>query len=218
MSQTNSREKPRDTVLGWHFTDGNTLRDGRPVPPAGEWLEHDGALVMCSEGLHMSRHVIDALKYAPGATLHRVCAGGDMIYGDDKLCCQRRKVIWTLPDTVMKPLLSSFARQCALRVIHLWDAPDVVVRYLETGDEQIRAAARDASWASSWAAAREAALDAALDARAAARDESRAARDARDAAEDAAKAVETRWQRDTLQKMVWAARRDQQAAIGGSHE
>jgi hypothetical protein len=41
------------TVEGWHFT-GPTLRDGRPLPADGEWLEHAGPLVMCESGLHMS--------------------------------------------------------------------------------------------------------------------------------------------------------------------
>jgi hypothetical protein len=51
----------------------------------------------------------------------------------------------------------AFARWCALQVVHLWNAPDVVVRYLKTGDESIRAASWDAAWVAArvtaWAAA-----------------------------------------------------------------
>lgn len=71
-----------------------------------------------------------------------------------------------------------FARWCALSVIHLWDAPQVVEDYLTSGDERLRAAA-------AWAADRAAAAWAA-DRTAAARDAARAA--ARDAADDAQKA------------------------------
>ena len=58
-----------------------------------------------------------------------------------------------------------FACQCALDVIHLWDAPPIVKKYLKTGNEKLRAAAMDAAWAAAgdaaWAAARDAARDAA---------------------------------------------------------
>ena len=40
-------------MMAYHFVNA-TLRDGRPVPPDGEWLEHDGAVVMCESGLHAS--------------------------------------------------------------------------------------------------------------------------------------------------------------------
>jgi len=38
-----------------------------------------------------------------------------------------------------------FARWCALQVTHLWDCPDVVKQYLETGGEGLRDAARSAA-------------------------------------------------------------------------
>lgn len=51
------------------------------------------------------------------------------------------------------------ATRAALDVVHLWDAPDVVVKYLRTGDEQIRDAAWDAARNAAWDAARAAARD-----------------------------------------------------------
>ena len=144
-------------MIAFHFT-GDTLRDGRAIPPIGEWLEHEGTITPCESGLHASADPFDALGYAPGATLHMVEIEGDLVeHGSpaNKMVGRRRRIIASIDAT---PLLWDFARWCALQVIHLWDCPEVVRRYLETGDESIRAAARDAArdaaWAASWDAAR----------------------------------------------------------------
>jgi len=150
-------------MTGYHFT-GVTLGDGRPIPPIGEWLEYDGEIVPCRAGLHASEHPFEALQYAPGPLLHRVELDGDIVaHGDpvDKHVGQRRKIMATIDAT---DLLREFARWCALQVIHLWDAPDVVREYLETDNEANRAAARDAAWNAAWAAAGDAAREAARDA------------------------------------------------------
>lgn len=142
--------------LAWHFT-GPKLRDGSPIPRVGKWLEFKGPLVMCQSGLHASRQPFDALQYAPGQHLHLVEIGGTIIEGDDKLVCSRRKIIVSMDA---EPLLRYFARQQALSVVHLWDAPDVVLDFL-MGDDASRAASRDASRDASWAASRDASWDAA---------------------------------------------------------
>jgi hypothetical protein len=164
----------------YHFT-GSHLRDGRPVPAIGETLVHDGPIIWCESGLYASRDAFDALRYAPGAMLHRVLC--EEIERDDKtkLVCRRRTIVASIDAT---DLLRSFARSCALDVIDLWNAPDVVRQYLETGDESLRAAARDArdAWAAwdardaraaAWTAAVAAAVAAAEDAWTAARDAAR---------------------------------------------
>src|SRR5690606_22275637 len=134
-------------VFAWHFV-GAALRDGRAVPPDGEWLVHEGDVEMCISGLHASRKVIDALNYAPGSTICRVVVADVVIDECHKLVARRRAILWRV-DT--DDLLRKFARQAALSVIHLWDAPEVVRRYLETGDETLKDAARavasDAVWA-----------------------------------------------------------------------
>jgi hypothetical protein len=147
-------------MRAYHFV-AETLRDGRPVPPDGEWLEHEGPLAMCESGLHASRHPYDALQYAPGSTLCLVEVDGEMVEQDDKLVARRRMIVNRIDAS---PLLRSFARWCALQVIHLWSAPDVVRRYLETGDESLRDAAGAAAWAAAGAAAGDAARAAARDA------------------------------------------------------
>jgi hypothetical protein len=145
-----------ETILAWHFV-GDTLRDGAAVPPDGEWLEHGGDLVMCESGLHASIKLIDALSYAPGNTICRVECAGEIHHQDEKLVCSKRKILWRVDG---EELLSEFARWCALQVIDLWDAPDVVKVYLETGNEELRDAA-GAAGAAAGAAARAAARAAA---------------------------------------------------------
>ena len=154
-------------IKAWHFT-AETLRTGSPIPPVGEWSRYEGEIIPCSAGLHASRRLIDALQYAPGSVLHYVSMRGELVeHGKpvDKLVARERRIEWTIPAEVMEPILRRFARWCALQVIHLWDAPDDVVRrYLETGDESIRAATRAATRAAAMAAAGDAAEAAAWDA------------------------------------------------------
>lgn len=169
------------TVLAWHFV-GETKRlgydDGREVK-VGETLSYNGDSPpeCCYGGMHGSVSALDALNYAPGPILCRVEISGDIDEGGDKLCGRHRKVIAMADATDM---LRAFARRCALDVAHLWDMPDVVRKYLETGAEPLRDAAYAAASDAAYAAARAAASDAAMD----------AARDAaRDAAMDAARAA-----------------------------
>lgn len=130
------------TVLAWHWT-ADTLRDGRPIPPVGETLRHSGTLVLCDNGLHASERILDALRYAPGNVVHRVRCGGEMLRQDDKLVCHERTILWS--HSVSDDLLRGFARAQARSVLHLWDAPQVVRDYLETGDETLRARAARAA-------------------------------------------------------------------------
>ena len=148
------------TVLAYHFC-GPKLRDGRPIPPDGEWLAHDGPVVMCESGLHASRHPFDALQYAPGPILCRVECADVVDEEADKLVCRRRRIITRIDST---DLCLQAARRYALDVIHLWPAPDVARLYLETGAESLKVAAWAAAWAAARAAARDAARAAASDA------------------------------------------------------
>lgn len=141
-------------MRAYHFR-GETLRDGLAVPPIGEWLEHAGEVKMCESGLHFSKHPFDALQYAPGHVLDLVEVEDIVEQHEDKGVCRRRKRIATINA---EPLLREFARWCALDVYHLWgnaktDPDSICKRYLETGDESLRADAYDAAYDAAWATA-----------------------------------------------------------------
>jgi hypothetical protein len=197
-------------IRAYHFT-GPTLRDGAPVPADGVWLEHAGPVVMCESGLHASRDPFDALQYAPGGTLCLVDVDGDVSEQSGKLAGRRRRIVARIDADA---LLWQFARQCATNVLHLWDAPDVVRAYLQTGNEELRAAARDAGDArAAWAA--QAAAWAAQAAAWAARDAAWAAWAAAHRAAQAAAQADARDARDAAwaaQAAAWAARDAQAAA------
>lgn len=146
-------------VKAWHFVSADRrLRDGRPLPAVGELLVEPGPIKLYKKGLHGSRRLIDALGYAPGPVLCRTVHSGEILYGDDKLCSSGRIII-AMAD--VSEVLRKFARLCALDVVHLWDAPDVVIQYLKTGDVKTRHAAMSAARTAAMSAARAAAMSAA---------------------------------------------------------
>jgi hypothetical protein len=186
----------------WHFLqDDRRLRWGtKEVVEVGQTYtvdfpyEFDGGgfkeiydkPALCKAGVHGSRRILDALQYAPGPICCRVKIWGEVIAGKDKLVGRSRKVLQMIDAT---DILRKFARLCALDIIHLWDAPDVVVEYLKTGNEAIREAAWDAVRAAAGAAW--SAWD--------------AAEDARYAVEDAGYAVEAAWDAaDAARYAAWA--------------
>ena len=130
-----------ETVTGWHFSTGR-LRDGREIVP-GRWEVHEGPLVLCESGYHLSERPLDALRYSPGPFVGRVEGRGEMLRDADKIACRERRYIESPRD--VSRLLRRFARACALDVIHLWTPPDVVTRWLWTGDEALRIAASTAA-------------------------------------------------------------------------
>lgn len=144
----------------YHFIPANkrlSYGDGRVVK-VGKTYKVDCKPVLCESGLHACKRLIDALGYAPGPILCKVELGGTIIHDLDKSVATERTVV-AMAD--VSDVLRDFARRCALDVIHLWDAPDVVVRYLKTGDENLRDAARAAAWAATWDATWDAARTAA---------------------------------------------------------
>jgi hypothetical protein len=116
---------------GWHFTN-TTLRDGRPVPEEGVWLEHEGPIKMCETGLHGSHTPFDALQFAPGATLCYCEFEGIEQEDNEKFVARRRKIIAKGDST---EALRFFARMQAVSVIDNYPngTDDVVFDYLMDG-------------------------------------------------------------------------------------
>jgi hypothetical protein len=189
-------------MKAWYFS-GKDCRlrygDNRKIE-AGFFHTVDYKPILCERGLHGSKRILDALEYAPGPVVWRVKLSGDVVAGDNKVAATNREYQWGYDAT---EVLRQFARKCALDVIHLWDAPDLVVQYLKTGDESLRAAARDAAGAAAGAAARTASW--------AARVASwTAAGVAWTAARAAAGAADAAWAATGAADGAWAAAREKQ--------
>lgn len=142
-------------IRAYHFV-GKTLRDGSPIPEDGEWLRLKGPISICRTGLHASRHVSDALQFAPAATLCLVDMSRDITEQKDKLVARCRRIVARFDAT---KLLRADARLSALSVLKYWEGevPQSVMDWLTTGDEQYRIAAWSAARSASWGAARSAA-------------------------------------------------------------
>jgi len=156
------------TELAWHFLpkDRRTQYDhgkgGRRLIEPGTTLVWRDKLFMCESGLHASTKILDALEYAPGPIICRVECSGEIIRGNDKLVCSRRKVLW-MADA--ERTLHEFACWCAESALkrerkagrepdkRCWNAIKVKRRWLKgkaTDDELTAAAA--AYWAAAGAA------------------------------------------------------------------
>jgi hypothetical protein len=210
VDKPDRKEKRMNAAMmtGWWFSSEAKLpnNDGRAVT-VGDWLEVDGKIEICERGLHFSRRALDALQYAPGSLCWYVEADGEIVKYDDKAVCSRRRALWMVDA---EPVLRRFARSCALDVLHLWDAPEIVREHLVTGDESKLDAARYAAWVAAWVATRYATWD---DPRALAKDAAwyaarATARATRAAARDAAWSAARALAKDA----AWEAARDAQNA------
>ena len=140
-----------EKIDGYWFSATDRLpRDGRKII-VGKSHRQSGKIVICQNGFHFSRDPYDAFAYATGSYLHKVKVWGDVVEETDKACGRNRTYVARVDATKM---LRLFARRQALSVIHLWEAPQVVIDYLNTGDENLRnAAARRAAYADARSAA-----------------------------------------------------------------
>jgi len=156
---------------------------------AGQMLRVEPPVKMCQHGLHASKKAIDALSYAPGATVCRVELSGEVLEDTAKVCAAERTVVWMADAT---RVLHEFACWCAEEALkrakvtdeRCWNAIKKKRAWLDGNatDEELaaaqaaagaatRTAARAAAWAATATATRAAARAVAWAARAAAREE-----------------------------------------------
>jgi hypothetical protein len=113
----------------------------------GRTHKHKGPLKLCKSGLHASLRPLDALNYAPGHHLWIVELSGETLTGSDKLCASERTYLRHLN---CEKLLREFARKQALinieKIRPYTNQFDLILSYLQTGDESIRLAADSAAW------------------------------------------------------------------------
>ena len=121
--------------------------DGRK-PVVGETHEISGKPAFCKNGLHGSARALDALKYAASNNIWIVELSGEMEIGDDKIAATKRTYI---KRVAAEKILFECSRRFALSVAHLWDMPEVVREFLETGELTLRAAAGEAAGEAAWA-------------------------------------------------------------------
>ena len=191
-------------MKAWYFAhESNKLQygDGRKIK-IGETHTIDCIPQCCKKGLHGSIKILDALSFAKGSIIYRVDIKDKIDKQNDKICGQSRTYLYG--GINIEKELHVFSRWCALQVIYLWNAPQVVIEYLKTGNESLRTAAWDATRAAAsdtaWDAARAAAWDAALD----------AASVARAVAWNAARAAAWNAARAAAWNAAWAVARDSQ--------
>jgi len=99
------------------YGDGRRVRAGqtytmRPVTDASGVTYTEPTL--CRAGMHGSTRILDALSYARGPVLCRVCITGDVVRGEDKIAGRRRSVVWILD---CERILHEFACWCAERAL-----------------------------------------------------------------------------------------------------
>ena len=130
-------------ISAYWFAAGDTLPhgDGRKIA-LGKAHTLRGVITLCEHALHACRDPFDALGHAPGNWLYRVECSGRVVEQFDKLGCSHRRYVARIDATA---LALQFAREQALSVAHLWDMPDFVRQFLETGDTSLTDAAAKAA-------------------------------------------------------------------------
>ena len=162
--------------------------------------------ILCKAGLHASKRLIDALKYAPGHHLYVVELGGKIVHGDDKAVATERSYIAGFDA---EKVLREFARKQALiniaKIRDYCSEEDYIfiVRWLKHGNPDDQGLAYSAA-ESAWSAAAESATESA--ARSAAESAAWSARSAaREATWSAAKGAARSASESVAREAAWLA-------------
>ncbi len=149
----------------------------------GKWMDADGPLIVCENGLHLCRRN-DLVQWLGPCIFEAEHDGSEIIESDNKVVVRRARLVRQL-DTWNDCAARLFAADCAEHVLPIFEAKRPNDDRPRKAIEAARAFARGEIGAAAWAAAWDAAWDAAGDA-------------ARDAAGDAA----GEWQTDRLFKYL----------------
>lgn len=156
------------TLRVWHFAT-DKLRDGRPLPKAGETLVHDGPVIPCKRGYHGSVRAIDALQYAPGAMVALCDLHGETkAHNNDKHVASHRTNVTDYVDATR--VLHEFACWCATEALDREESAGrtvdprsraAIATKLAWLDGKATDSELDAAWTAAWDAAWDAARAAA---------------------------------------------------------
>ena len=136
--------------------------DGRLVR-VGESLSVRPPIILCTHGLHASRRILDALRYAPGPVLAVVRLEGTIIEDTDKCAAETRTVLWM--EDVSKVLhlaACDFAERALIREEEAgravdprsWDAIQLTRAWIRGETSKAAWATAEAAAWDAWAAAR----------------------------------------------------------------
>ena len=142
------------STKAFHFSGSNlafNLAGIRVEPGLQVELDPNVSLVLCEWGLHGSKRITDALRYAKGLILSRTEHSGEITQGDDKLCSRIRTHASVIDAT--KPVVA-WAQWCARRA----------KKHAAANATAARSAAADAAYAATCAAYAAATYDAAASA------------------------------------------------------
>lgn len=120
-----------ETVRAWRFV-GQDDDDNRPVATRLEWVEFTGPLEPGFSGMVGSEQPLDALYLGMGNVVTRIELRSEIERAGEQLVARSQRLLWRADAAA--PLMA-FARQEALAVADLWDAPESVRRYLRTQDQ-----------------------------------------------------------------------------------
>ena len=158
-------------IKAWHFCNGWKLRDGTKLE-VGKTYTVDTRLIVCVNGLHASRKMLDAVTYAPGNVLCKVELWGDTIEQSDKLCSSHRLVICAADVTDMlhefacvigEHTLACYGNDdprswAAIEAKRAWIAGQITNKQLDDACDVAHTAACAPAYTAAYAAARSAAM------------------------------------------------------------
>jgi hypothetical protein len=84
----------------------------------------------------------DSLRYALGSYIWRIDLGGIITHDENQVVATECAHLWGYDAT---DVLKKFTRLCTLDVAHLWNAPNIAIRYLRNGDKSLLDSARNAA-------------------------------------------------------------------------